>query len=818
MESITTRRIGYMIPPQWINSLLRKVCKPELVEEIAGDLQELYTLWIKEYGRGKACRLYIWHALKFIRPFAIKKMNQSPRRSGTLNQLNMLAHALLIAFRNFKRHTGSFLINLLGLTSGLTCVIVIYLWVEDELRMDKFHENDQQLYQVMQNKKSEAGIRTLEWTPGPLAEALVQEMPEVESAVTVMSSTWFPDFSISEKGESHVKAKGQFVGNDFFKLFSFDLIHGDSNKLLSNKHEVVISERLAMQLFNTTENIIGKNLEWEVLEFSGLSSISGVFKNVPVNSTQQFDFVLSMERLTDFIPRFKDRWAASAPNTYLLLKNGTDVDRFNAKISTFIQSKDQEIDGSLFVRSYSDRYLYGQYENGAQSGGRIMYVMLFSGIAILILGIACINFTNLTTAYASRRTKEVGVKKAIGARRSVLIIQYLIESTVLAFLSILIAVLLVIYLLPDFNTLAGKEMHLHLDPMFVLIILGITVITGLLAGSYPALYISRFNPGKILKGQFKTSIVDIWARKGLVTFQFSASIVLIISVIVIYKQTVFIQAANIGFDKDNVIYLNNEGTMAKNLESFLSEVKNVNGVLNASSTTHTMVGTYLTTDNLRWVGKSNDVSFEIIEGNYDLIETLNIPLKSGRSFSSRFGNESSKIVFNERAIEVMGIKEPVGKTVTLYGEEREIIGVTKNFHLESFHERVKPMFFILNADNARMVMLKIKSGEEHNTLERISKIYEAHNPEMPFQYHFLDENYQRLYVSEQRVSGLIKYFSGLASLISCLGLLGLSAFNVERRIKEIGIRKVLGSSVLSIIRFGAFCYFGCLAYCRMADI
>ncbi|UII19404.1 FtsX-like permease family protein [Fulvivirga ligni] len=782
-------------PPKWMNTPLRMWCKPELLEEIEGDLLEYYGFWIEEYGQRKANRLYAWHALKFLRPFALKKV-----KSNNSNPINMLQHALLIAFRNFRKHSSSFLINLLGLCSGLTCVLIIYLWVNDELSIDKFHKNDQQLYQVMQNKSSGAGITTVEWTPGLLANALATEMPEVEQAVTVMSATWFPDFALSEKGEEPVKAKGQFAGIGFFQMFSFDLTQGDANQLFLNKNEVVISEDLARQIFNTTENIIGKTLEWKVLEFSGVSTITGICKNVPKNSTQQFDFVLPIEKLYEFIPRFNGRWAASGPDTYLLLAKGTDVSRFNAKISDFLQSKDQEIEASLFVRSYADRYLYGNYENGQLNGGRIAYVKLFSSIAILILFIACINFTNLTTANASRRAKEVGVKKVVGAHRSTLIFQYLIESSLLAFMSLIMAIALVTYLLPGFNSMAGKAIQLHFNTELIIIIFSIALVTGLLAGSYPALYLSRFSPGKILKGQFKTSIIDFWARKGLVTFQFATSIILIIAVLVVYKQTSFIQTANIGFEKDNVIYINNEGASAKNLDTFLAELKNVGGVLNASSTTHIMTGKYMSTDNLRWPAKTNDISFEMIEGNYDLIETLNIPLKEGRSFSRTFGNESDKIIFNERAIEMMGLEDPIGKKIGLFDKECEIIGITKDFHLESFHESIKPAFFVLNSDHARILILKIQSGQEHSTLERLSKFYKSQNPDLPFEYHFLDDNFQKLYVSEQRVSTLTKYFAALACLISCLGLLGLSAFNAERRMKEIGIRKILGSSVLSIVR------------------
>jgi hypothetical protein len=408
--------------------------------------------------------------------------------------------------------------------------------------------------------------------------------------------------------------------------------------------------------------------------------------------------------------------------------------------------------------------LYGNYENGVQKGGRIEYVKLFSIIAVFILIIACINFMNLSTAPASRRMKEVGIKKLVGAGRKALILQYLAESVLATFLSQFMAIIIVALLLPQFNNITGKQLTLNFDLNLVLPVLGITLITGVFAGSYPAIYLSGFNPVTILKGKLSSSFGELWVRKGLVVFQFTLSVILIAGVLVVYKQIEFVQTKNLGYDKDNIIYLQLKGKIAENLETSLSEIKNIPGIVNASSTLHTLMGTYSTTSGLNWTGKApdDDISFEDIEVNFDMIETLGIEMIAGRSFSRNFSNEETKIIFNETAIASMGLQDPVGKVVELFGENREIIGVVKDFHFESLHDDIKPLFFILNSNDARIITAKIQAGRERETIERLQKFHETYNPGYPLDYKFLDEDYRALYAAEQRVSILSKYFAGLA--------------------------------------------------------
>ncbi|MBX3238542.1 MAG: ABC transporter permease [Chitinophagaceae bacterium] len=684
------------------------------------------------------------------------------------------------------------------MSTGLACTLLIYLWVSDEMGVDKFHEKDSQIFQVLSKFKNPGNIKVGNSTPYPLAKALAEEMPEVEYAVPVR--TWTVEQGIVSVGDKLIRASEQYVGKDYFDVFSYQLIHGDKNRVLTDKYAVLISDELARKLFNTTENSIGKSIEWNKEALSGTYLVSGIFKKPPLNSTTQFDLVFSFELYTEKKPQVNE-WSNGGVATYVILRKGVDLSQFNEKIGAFLEKKNGNPDWSLFARLYSDQYLYGNYENGEQSGGRIEYVRLFSMIAIFILFIACINFMNLSTAKTSGRIKEIGVKKAIGADRKALIFQFLGESLVMTSLSLLVAIVFVIIFLPQFNVITGKELSLAFDIRLVFFTLGVTLITGIIAGSYPALYLSGFNPIMVLKGKLNSPTGEGWARKGLVVFQFAISVVLIVAVTVVYKQIEFIQTKNLGYDKENIILFGKEGRLNENLETFLHEVKNIPGVVNASIMMGDMTSLGNITSDLDWEGKSPDkvVAFGEVGVGYDLIETLGLEIREGRGFSRKFGSDSSKILFNEAAIAAMGLTNPIGKTIRLWDQEKEIIGVTGDFHSESFYEPLKPCFVVLSP-YVNTIAVKIKGGIERETIERIQKFYRSFNTDTPFDFKFMDEGYQSLYVAENRIATLSQYFATIAILVSCLGLFGLAAFTAERRIKEIGIRKVLGASEWRIIK------------------
>jgi putative ABC transport system permease protein len=714
--------------------------------------------------------------------------------------------------RRLTRDRQSTILNLLGLSSGLACTLLIFLWVSDERSVDKFNEKDSRLYLVMKNSPNSDGtVFTSEHTQGLLAQAIVQTFPEVEDAVSVRLDR---EPGVVSYGDKNIKTRCQFADKDFFNLFSYRLLAGNKTAPLAAPSGVLISDRLARTLFNTTDNVIGKTISWDRNdEFKGVYAISGVYEAPPSNATDQFDLLFSY---TLFATKEGgtdgdiSNWGSNSIHTYLLLKKGTDVGPFNRKIQDFTQKKVRDLyhnkemskyEGTIFLHRYSDRYLYNHFENGRQAGGRIEYVKLFSVIALFILVIACINFMNLSTARATGRMKEVGIRKIIGASRRALLARYMGESIGMAFLSLGIALLLVRLLLPAFNQLTGKQMGLSFTPGFILALVGITGVTGILAGSYPAWYLSGFKPVLVLKGKLSNTAGESWVRRGLVVFQFTISVVLIISVLVVYKQMDFIQTRNLGYNKDNVLHFASEGNLARQLPAFLAEAKKIPGVVDASSMDGNMTGSYSQSGGgIGWPGKSPDagVEFEGLDMDYGMMQMLGLQMKEGRAFSPQFPSDSNAIIFNETAIAAMKLRNPVGQTVTLWrGKKKTIIGVAKDFQFHSMYKKVTPFFFRCQPDNGS-IYVKIASRSESTTMAALEGLYKQFNHGLPFEYVFLDDDYQALYASERRVSVLSRYFAGIAILISCLGLFGLAAYTAQRRRKEMSIRKVVGADVSAI--------------------
>jgi putative ABC transport system permease protein len=706
-------------------------------------------------------------------------------------------------WRNLAKDRLFTLLNLLGLSTGLACALLIYLWVTDELQMDKFHQNDTRLYQVMENRVQGPNIWTAPSAPAPEADALANEMPEVEYAVATVD----PGINTLSVGngsapEKDIKSNGLYAGADFFHVFSYNLIDGNPGQVLTDKKAIVLSDLLARRLFGTTENIIGKTVQ---LQHEQPYTVSGIFTNPGIHSSEQFDYILPVLSLKDAQDN-RSNWDNTFCSTFVVLKPGTNPAQFNSKIAGLIvrKSNNQIKYRTPFIQRYSDIYLYGRYEAGVQSGGRIDYVRLFSLIALFILVIACINFMNLSTAKAAGRAKEVGIKKVVGAGRGTLIFQFLGESIGMAFASLLLAICWVSLVLPAFNNLTAKQLSLyHLDIGFVLSALGITLFTGLVAGSYPALYLSGFKPILVLKGKLRTAAGEVLVRKGLVVFQFTISIVLIVAVGVVYRQIAYIQTKPLGYDRDHVISIDKEGRLAdlQQQNTFLAEARRIPGVTGASDISHTLTGHNGGTYDVVWTGKDpNDrTEFEIVGGDLDMISTLGMTIRDGRDFSAAYPSDSTAIIFNEAAIRFMGLKHPIGQQVTMWGQPVKIVGVVGDFHFQSLHEKVKPLLILLRPQWTGRFVIKLAIDKEKPAIAALEQLYRQFNPGWAFSYTFMDELYQALYVSENRVSVLSRCFAGLAILISCLGLFGLAAFTAQRRNKEIGIRKVLGASVSSVV-------------------
>ncbi len=714
----------------------------------------------------------------------------------------MIKYNLRLIFRNFKRNKSTFFINMIGLSTAFACAILIFLWVNDEKHVDKFHQHDKQLYQVMENHLLPEGISTQPWTPDLLGRTFASDMPEVEMQTSVMPAELLGDFSLTA-GDQKTKAAGQFADYDFFKVFSFGLTHGDDSQVLKAKNSIVISQKLALTLFGTTENIIGKTIDWELLNFKYPSVVTGVFEGTPENSTMQFDFALNYDAWMELSEKVGRRiqWGNHAPCTYLILNEGVDVAQFNAKIEGFHKTKASGSNISLLAVPYSSQYLNGTYENGHQAGGRISYVRLFTLIAFFILLIAGINYMNLSTARATRRFKEIGVKKVVGSGRLALAVQFISESVILSFFALIFSIVLVIILLPMFNQITGKHLVFEFDRFYLLTLPGATLLMALVSSLYPAIYLSGFSPFRSLKGKQANSATELWARKGLVVFQFVVSVVLISSVLVVYKQVEFIQNKNLGYNKNNLIYFNKEGGIAEQENAFLADAKKIEGVVNISSTGTSLLGISSSTYDVRWEGKPVDanIDFEVVPVNYQMIETMEMELSDGRSYSSDYGNEEDKIILNQAAIDIMGLLDPIGKTIRFWGKEKQIIGVVKNFNFESLHQKVGPLLFYFGPAKTLKIMARIEAGHEKYAIAELGKLYARFNPGFAFDYHFMNVAFQSQYEAENRVAVLSRYFAGLGILISCLGLFGLAAFAAEQRLKEIGIRKVNGARISEVM-------------------
>lgn len=707
----------------------------------------------------------------------------------------MILHTLALNYRTILRSKTTFFINLIGLSTALASTLLIYLWILDELSFDKFHKKDGRLFQVMENIRNNDGIVTRDAMPFGMAELLAKVLPEVEYAATVTPMAWFPKFIIDDKG-SRLKNEGKFVGENFFDIFSYPLLYGDKDLVLRDRYSIVISETLAAKVFGSADRAMGQTIPWELSHIKQECVVTGVFIDVPRNSSDQFELLLPIDLLGEIMGFNPEELGPNGPATFVVLKKGADAGAFNDKISKLMASKTGKKNADFLAVPYSKKYLYGKFENGVQIETRLQYVKLFALLAAVILCIACINFMNLTTAKASRRMKEIGIKKIVGASRKSLILQYMGESVAISILSLFAAMSIANFLLPHFNQITGKALEFTLALDNLIAFVAIAFVTGVLAGSYPALYLSGFKPVAVLKGHIRGTPGELLARKGLVVLQFAISIIAIIAVIVIYQQMTYVQSRNLGYDKKNLIYFEVEGKVAHDHKTFISELRKIPGVVNASAMVGNIVGTIGRGMQIDYNNKI--IAFHWLGIDYDMIETLGIEMKSGRTFSSDF-NDSSRIIFNQAAIEAMDISDPIGKIIPFGDDRVEIIGVTKNFHLRSLHEEITPLAFRLEPNTFWNIFVKLEDTRHQETLVNIAEMYKKFNPGFALDYQFVDQKYQSQYASERRVASLSVWFAGLAIIISCLGLLGLSAYSAERRTKEIGIRKVLGSSEAGIV-------------------
>ncbi|SEW55853.1 ABC transporter permease [Chitinophaga arvensicola] len=711
----------------------------------------------------------------------------------------MFGNYFKIAWRNLIRNKAFSVINILGLTIGLVCSLLIFLWVADERSIDNFHQQGSQLYLVYERQiltdKTIGGYKT----PGMLAGEMKRAIPEIVKASNFAWIDDTPDRLTFEEGNKIIKFDACYADADYFQMMSYPLLKGTAATALSAPGSLCISNKMAAAFFGSADAAIGKTLRCDNRKDF---TITGVFKDLPDNVSAKFDCLIDW---TSFLEdnSWAKEWGNVGPNTLVLLRKDANPAQVEAKIKNFLAKYNTDHHKvELGLQPFGESYLNGDFKDGYISGGRIAYIRLFSIVAIFIVLIACINFMNLTTARSAKRAKEIGIRKVAGAARAVLMRQFLSEAILMTVLSVCLALVLVYALLPLFNQLSNKQLVFPLFNIYFWISLaGLTLATGLAAGSYPAIFLSSLKPVKVLKGALKSGSNDIRLRKGLVVFQFVLSILFITSTIIVSRQVKYIQQTNLGYDRENLIYVPVEGNLASKYEVFKQSALNAPGIKGISRIGEPPTAVGSRTWGVEWEGKTpdNNPLFTQTAIGYDFVKTLHLKLVAGRDFSLDFASDSAGYLINEAALKVIGYKDPIGKPLTLWGRKGRIVGVLKDFHFSSLHDAIVPLILHNGEQNDYgHILVRTVSGQTKQALASLGEICKTLNPKFPFTYSFSDDAYRNLYNSEAVVNKLSTCFSFLAIFISCLGLLGLAMFTAEQRKKEIGIRKVLGAGMVSL--------------------
>jgi putative ABC transport system permease protein len=693
----------------------------------------------------------------------------------------MFKNYLKISIRNILKYKSFSIINIAGLVIGLACTLFILLWVVDEISYDRFYENADQLYRVAFTYRPMSLSRYFQ--PGALSGQLSSEYPEITRSVFVQSFTQKLSF-----GHDGYFEQGMRVEPDFLKMFTFPFIEGDKNTAFSDPNSIIITRSLARKIFGET-NPIGQSV---MINNSTRVKVSGIMEDIPHNTQFDFDFLTPI-RPDDAV--LKD-WGAKSGTVYVQLRPGTDYRAVSSKIAGIIDEINPHWQNTLFLQPLIKDHLYPVSGQGA-----IIYVYVFSSIALIILLIACINFMNLSTARAEKRLKEIGIRKVVGSKRIQLIGQFLAESLVSCMAAMVLAVLLVEFLLPYINNMLNFYLQFTLNAKVVTGLLILALITGLLAGSYPAFFLSSLHPQKVLISTHNKTGRHAAIRKGLVTFQFSLSILFIIGVLIIHRQLNFVKHKDLGFNKDQIILLETRGELRDKTDTVKRQLLAQDHITDVTASANNLLF-WTNSGPLTWEGMPEKT---MIEFGYnfvdeDFLNTLQMKMVQGRFFSESYATDGEQaFVMNETGVKAMGLTDPVGKSVTAwFGRKGRIIGVVQDYHTATLHNAVMPCVLI-PAHQGNYLCIRIKPDHISESIQTIQNTVKAIVPDDPVQYSFLDETINRMYSLDQRTHMLVLLSAGLAIFISCLGLFGLAYFTLERRVKEIGIRKVLGASIPGIV-------------------
>ncbi|MFD1145229.1 ABC transporter permease [Larkinella insperata] len=800
-----------MKPPRWATWLLEAFGHPDSREEVQGDLLELYAYWVQTVGERKARWRYGLSALKLLRPLARRKSATEYSTPFFLSPV-MIRNYLKVAFRNLVKNKVYSFINIGGLAVGMAVAMLIGLWLYDELSFDKYHKNYDRIAQVMQQQTSNGKIYTQTAIPFPLGSEL---RTKYGNDFKYLSMASWEGEHILTYGDKKFSKSGCYMEPDAPKMFSLTLLKG-SEEGLKEPNSILLSESVAKAVFGKADPLnklmkIDNKLDVKV---------TGVYEDIPYNAYfRDLTFIAPWDLYTTsepWIQRSRDQWGDNSYQLFAQINDQTSYESVSKRILRAkynnVEESDKKYNAQIFLHPMRDWHLRSNWEEGVQTGGLIEYVWLFGIVGIFVLLLACINFMNLSTARSEKRAKEIGIRKAVGSVRSQLIGQFLSESLLVVAVAFVLALLLVLLSLPWFNEVANKRMTiLWTHPGFWLLGIGFTLLTGLISGSYPALYLSSFEPIKALKGNTVASrlqtvrFVSI-PRKVLVVLQFTVSVSLIIGTIIVYRQIQFSKNRPIGYSRDGLMMIQMKSPeFYGKFELLRSELKKSGAIVEMAESSSPITSVWSNNGGFEWAGKDPnlDADFSTIWVTHEFGKTVGWQFKEGRDFSRVFSTDSASLVVNEAAVKFMGIKDPVG-TVVRWGADSnarafKIVGVIKDMIMDSPYDPVKQSFYLLDYDNVNWIDLKLnpaKSASE--SVAQIEAVFRRVIPSAPFDYKFADQEFAAKFAAEERIGTLATGFAVLAIFISCLGMFGLASFVVEQRTKEIGVRKVLGASVLNL--------------------
>jgi putative ABC transport system permease protein len=707
----------------------------------------------------------------------------------------MISNFFKVAFRNLFRNKAFSLINISGLAIGMASAILILLWVLNEISYDRFHSNGHRLYEVFGNDVADGKINTGTATPEIMAPVLKNDVPEIEQVSRI---SWGENYLFTV-GDKSLKASGNLVDPSFLNMFSFPMVEGNINSALSDPYSIVLTQQLEKRIFGN-EDAIGKVIK---VDNDENYKVTGILKDLPNNTQFNFDYLMSYEHKS--MKGYIDSdWTDVSIRTFVMLKPHTSLNAANNKIkNVIVQHSGGRAKTTQFLYPVNKLHLYSHFENGVVVGGRIERVRIFLVIAIFILLIACINFMNLSTARSEKRAKEVGVRKVVGARKRSLVLQFIAESILLSFIAGVLALIIVQLCLPAFNQLVQKQLFINYGNAYFWIAgISFILITGILAGSYPAFFLAAFRPASVLKGTFKKAGSLITPRKVLVVLQFTFAIALIICTIVVEQQVKYAQNRETGYDKKNLVYVFLQGDMDKNYELIKNDLLNSGAAISITKAQAPLTQNWSSGISMKWQGKDPNAKIQVNRYTEDggLVNTAGMKLIQGRDIDIKnYPSDSTACLISEAAVKAIGFKNPIGQLIYDDPINWHVVGVIKDFILESPYEPIKP--FMIKGPKYGGNVLLIKLNNANSNTENLAKaenIFKEYNPAYPFEYYFTDQEYAKKFIDEKLTGILASLFSMLTIFISCLGLFGLAAYMAENRVKEIGVRKVLGASVANI--------------------